>query len=149
MDDPLNLTAALPSRYVVGIDLGTTNSAVCFVDTEQTPWQVHVFAVPQWVAPGQMDARETLPSFHYQPLDSEAAGQALRLPWQSQSHSYVVGALRANRACWPRAASWLRPSPGSVTRESIAPPSYCHGTRPPTSTACHRSKPARVSATHA
>ena len=93
MDDPLNLNDALPSRYVVGIDLGTTNSAVCVVDTEQTPWQVHVFAVPQLVAPGQVDARETLPSFHYQPLASEAADQGLRLPWQSQPHPYVVGVM--------------------------------------------------------
>jgi molecular chaperone DnaK (HSP70) len=40
----------LPSRYVVGIDLGTTNSAVCFVDTEQPEWQVKVFSIPQLVA---------------------------------------------------------------------------------------------------
>ena len=41
-----------PSRYVVGFDLGTTNSAVCYVDTEETPWQVRTFAVPQLVAAG-------------------------------------------------------------------------------------------------
>ena len=29
-----------PSRYVVGIDLGTTNSAVMYVDTQESPWQV-------------------------------------------------------------------------------------------------------------
>ena len=55
-----------PSRYVVGIDLGTTNSAVAFVDTAAEPWRVETFAVPQLVAPGVVEARETLPSFHYQ-----------------------------------------------------------------------------------
>src|SRR5258707_10552816 len=56
-----------PSRYVVGIDLGTTNSAVCYVDTHQRPWKVRVLEIPQLVASGQVEARDTLPSFHYQP----------------------------------------------------------------------------------
>ncbi len=71
----------LPPRYVVGIDLGTTNSAVALVDTEKAGWQVDVFAVPQIVAPGQVESRETLPSFHYQPAAEEFAGEALKLPW--------------------------------------------------------------------
>ena len=54
------------SRYVVGFDLGTTNSAVTYVDTHKEPWRIETFAVPQLVAPGQIEARETLPSFHYQ-----------------------------------------------------------------------------------
>ena len=60
-----------PSRYVVGFDLGTTNSAVTYVDTADEPWQVRTFAVPQLVAAGQHEARETLPSFHYQPAPGE------------------------------------------------------------------------------
>ena len=69
-----------PSRYVVGFDLGTTNSAVCYVDTRESPWQVRTFAVPQLVAPGQVESRETLPSFHYQPANAEFPVDALR--WQ-------------------------------------------------------------------
>src|SRR5947208_1405612 len=68
------LTEEGPSRYVVGIDLGTTNSAVCYVDSQQQPWKVRVLEIPQLVAPGQIEARETLPSFHYQPVAT--AGQA-------------------------------------------------------------------------
>ena len=45
-------TAVGASRYVVGIDLGTTNSAVCYVDTAEAPWKVRTFLVPQLVAPG-------------------------------------------------------------------------------------------------
>ena len=71
-----------PSRYVVGFDLGTTNSAVCYVDTAEEPWRVRTFAVPQLVAPAQVEARETLPSFHYQPAPGELPPEALRLPWQ-------------------------------------------------------------------
>src|SRR5437773_6162939 len=63
-DDPCE---PQPSRYVVGIDLGTTNSAVCYIDTTERPWRVRVLEIPQLVAPGQTEARDTLPSFHYQP----------------------------------------------------------------------------------
>jgi molecular chaperone DnaK (HSP70) len=59
------------ARYVVGFDLGTTNSAVCYVDTQEKPWKVRTFAVPQLVAAAQLEARETLPSFHYQPAPGE------------------------------------------------------------------------------
>ena len=64
-----------PARYVVGFDLGTTNSAVCYVDTQETPWRVRTFAVPQLVAAGQVEARETLPSFHYQFAAGETAAK--------------------------------------------------------------------------
>lgn len=85
--------AEAPSRFVVGIDLGTTNSAVCFVDTTEKPWRVKVFGVPQLVAPGEVETRDTLPSFHYQPPTEEAAG-GTKLPWKRQSGespSYAVG----------------------------------------------------------
>ena len=80
-----------PSRYVVGCDLGTTNSAVCFVDTAEQPWQVRTFLVPQVVAPGQVEALETLPSFLYQPAEGETARGALECPWQTENPEYVVG----------------------------------------------------------
>src|SRR5438477_13145275 len=63
--DPI--AEAQASRYVVGIDLGTTNSAVCYVDYAQQPWTVRVLEIPQYVAPGEVETRDTLPSFHYQP----------------------------------------------------------------------------------
>jgi hypothetical protein len=74
-------TASTASRYVVGFDLGTTNSAVTYVDSTEEPWHVRVFAVPQLVAAGQVEARETVPSFHYQPAAGELPPAALRLPW--------------------------------------------------------------------
>ncbi|HUT91287.1 MAG TPA: Hsp70 family protein [Thermoguttaceae bacterium] len=79
------------SRYVVGFDLGTTNSAVCYVDTEQDPWRVQTFRVPQLVAPGQVEARETLPSFLYQPAPGELPADALRLPWHGADATHAVG----------------------------------------------------------
>ncbi|MCA9185863.1 MAG: Hsp70 family protein [Planctomycetales bacterium] len=75
----------------MGIDLGTTNSAVSYVDTHQTPWHVRVFEIPQLVAPGEIESRPTLPSFHYQPADKELPSAALRLPWSSDEPRYAVG----------------------------------------------------------
>jgi molecular chaperone DnaK (HSP70) len=79
------------SRYVVGFDLGTTNSAVTYVDTFEDPWQVRTFAVRQLVAPHQVEARTTLPSFHYQPGPNELAPGALNLPWSDDEPGHTVG----------------------------------------------------------
>src|SRR5688572_6916825 len=102
-----------PSRYVVGIDLGTTNSAVCYVDMTERPWQARVLEIPQLVAPGQVEARDTLPSFHYEALAVEAANGALELPWQTNGQRFVVGFMaRDHGAASPgrliaSAKSWL------------------------------------------
>jgi len=82
-----------PSRYIVGIDLGTTNSAVGYVDTHREPWRVQTFSIPQLVDVGQVEARETLPSFHYQPAAGERAGEGVGLPWQREAPGHVTGVL--------------------------------------------------------
>lgn len=74
-----------PSRFVVGIDLGTTNCAVGYVDTNETAWKVRTFRVPQLIAAGQVEPRDTLPSFHYQPAEGEFSAESVRLPWQSST----------------------------------------------------------------
>ena len=81
----------VPSRYIVGIDLGTTNTAVSYIDSAKEPWCIEDFRLPQVVAPGQVEALDALPSFHYQPPPGELAQAALRLPWSSQAPTYVVG----------------------------------------------------------
>src|SRR5205814_1146063 len=58
-------------RYLVGIDLGTTNSALAYVDTASKPAaggpKLHTFNVPQVVAAGQVGEQPLLPSFLYLP----------------------------------------------------------------------------------
>jgi molecular chaperone DnaK (HSP70) len=76
----------LPSRYVVGIDLGTTNSAVTWIDTEQSPWSIRVLSIPQRVAFGETESLDTLPSFHYQPPKSvERSG--VEMEWRGNGSS--------------------------------------------------------------
>ncbi|HEX3866572.1 MAG TPA: Hsp70 family protein, partial [Gemmatimonadaceae bacterium] len=102
-----------PARYVVGIDLGTTNSALCWVDTAEDPWHVRTLAVPQLVAASTIEARETLPSFHYEAAEGEFAGGALRLPWAKDDTDHAVGVFaRDHGATVPgrliaSAKSWL------------------------------------------
>jgi molecular chaperone DnaK (HSP70) len=84
------------ARFVVGIDLGTTNSAVAFVDTEEDSSAVCTFPIPQLVAPGEIEARDALPSFHYEPAPGQFGATAWRLPWEEESQispGYIVGVL--------------------------------------------------------
>ncbi|TWT34189.1 Hsp70 family protein [Blastopirellula retiformator] len=90
-EEPALLDEEAPSRYVVGIDLGTTNSAVAFVDTEAAPGQLQSFSIPQIVASQQVEARSTLPSFHYEAAKSEFTTDALKLPWSKRDETYCVG----------------------------------------------------------
>ena len=51
----------------IGIDLGTTNSALAFIDSSQDADlpTIQVLSVPQYVALGRIEAQRTLPSFLY------------------------------------------------------------------------------------
>jgi len=79
------------SRFVVGIDLGTTNCAVAFVDTAADDAVVQTFTVPQLIDAGEVDTRETLPSFHYEPAKGEFAAGAVTLPWEDADSRHIVG----------------------------------------------------------
>ncbi len=52
------------ARYVVGIDLGTTNSALTYVDAAvpEAEQKVEVFDIPQLTAPGEVRSLPVLPS---------------------------------------------------------------------------------------
>ncbi|MBM3765268.1 MAG: molecular chaperone DnaK [Acidobacteria bacterium] len=49
----------------IGIDLGTTNSAVAWMDPSDDDLSIHVFQIPQFVAAGREEKLRTLPSFLY------------------------------------------------------------------------------------
>lgn len=79
------------SRFVVGIDLGTTNSALAYYDTGlgDKAALTHL-KIPQVVAPGVVEDRPLLPSFLYLPGPNEQPAGALKLPWASE-RDYCVG----------------------------------------------------------
>ena len=60
------------ARFSIGIDLGTSNSALAFVPLHgDSPSEV--LAVPQWDSPSALTESTTLPSFLYLPEDAVAA----------------------------------------------------------------------------
>jgi len=79
------------SRFVVGIDLGTTNTACAYVDTSAGR-TIEVFEIPQLVAPGEMRPRPTLPSFLYLAGAHELPAGSLDLPW-ALGRDFCVGEL--------------------------------------------------------
>lgn len=85
-------------RYVVGIDLGTTNSAVSFIDSAASDEQrrVQTFSIPQRVELSSIDRLDTLPSFLYQLTDAEGEVTG---PWliRDQNRIAVVGSFARNR----------------------------------------------------
>src|SRR4051795_7501770 len=84
------------SRFVVGIDLGTTNSALAYVDTGagDTP-EGEALSVPQVVNPFVVEDRALLPSFLYLPGPNEQPAGALKLPWDA-NRDYAVGEFARN-----------------------------------------------------
>ncbi|HYR91185.1 MAG TPA: Hsp70 family protein [Terriglobia bacterium] len=76
------------TRYVVGIDLGTTNSVLSYVDLTQSGSES--LLVPQLTAPGSIEERVLLPSFLYLAQSGEFPDGSLALPWDPKV-SYIVG----------------------------------------------------------
>jgi Hsp70 protein len=101
----------MPS-YVLGIDLGTTNSVLGYAALAAERPEVQLLPIPQLVAPGVVESRTTLPSFLYLAPEHEAAGGAFDLPWR-KANTIVVGEMaRRQSAENPQrtvagAKSWL------------------------------------------
>lgn len=84
------------ARYVVGIDLGTTNCAVSYCDTQDEAPEILQFAVEQVIAAGEVSALPTLPSFLLLPSEHEVAPAAMHLPW-TDAATYCVGSMARSR----------------------------------------------------
>jgi molecular chaperone DnaK (HSP70) len=102
----------MASRYLIGIDLGTTNSAVAYVDTAGGDTRVHVFEVPQLVAPAEVAPRRQLPSFVYTAGEHDLAPHETALPWAPERRQVVGELARGQGARMPSrmvasAKSWL------------------------------------------
>jgi molecular chaperone DnaK (HSP70) len=103
----------MASRYVVGIDLGTTNTALAYVDTQLgESARCQDLPIPQVVQPGQVDSRPLLPSFLMLPNASDLPAGSLDLPW-AKGRDFAVGEFARNRGAQvptqlvASAKSWL------------------------------------------
>lgn len=94
-------------RYVVGIDLGTTNAVVAYVDTHRDDLDgdappVEIFAIPQLVKAGLVEKRPQLASFLYLPAENELKPESLALPWTKEPEHLVGAFARSRGADVPR-----------------------------------------------
>ena len=118
--------AAGKPAFLVGIDLGTTNTVVAYAKANDAQAEINLFAIEQLVAPGEVGARPLLPSLRYHPAAGELAAGDLQLPWRQDDVAGVaqpvLGALaRQLGAQVPgrlvsSAKSWL--SHASVDRQA-------------------------------
>ncbi|MFO0960643.1 MAG: Hsp70 family protein [Isosphaeraceae bacterium] len=117
------------SRYVVGIDLGTTNSAVAAADTREDRGEasptIRPFPIAQVVSLGEVADRQVLPSFLYLPTEQDYAAGSLDLPWKKKPDRILGTFARDHGARVPgrlvsSAKSWLSHS-GVDRRAPILP----------------------------
>jgi molecular chaperone DnaK (HSP70) len=99
-------------RFVIGIDLGTTNTVVAFATLTSVDSTIEVLSLDQFVAPQQTESRRSLPSFLYLPPHEDVQQRAYQAAW-CDHHSVVCGELaRRFAADHPQrvvvaAKSWL------------------------------------------
>ena len=88
----------MAAEYIVGIDLGTTNSALarCDVTAAEQETRIEVRGIPQLVNPNEVVERTLLPSFIYIPGEFDFPNGSLALPWEPEP-KFVIGELARKR----------------------------------------------------
>ncbi len=102
-------------RYIIGIDLGTTNSAVAYVDLQAQGGpgaSIKLFSIPQMTGPGEVSRLSVLPSFLYIPGDYDIARESLSAEWSGDDQAFAGAFARDHGANVPArlvssAKSWL------------------------------------------
>ncbi|MEH0696519.1 Hsp70 family protein [Vibrio owensii] len=73
-------------RFLVGIDLGTTNTVVAYCEITDNLEQskVSLFDIDQLIGPGEVVRKPLLPSFRYHPAVGQISPSDLTLPWENE-----------------------------------------------------------------
>jgi molecular chaperone DnaK (HSP70) len=89
---------SLAAKYIVGIDLGTTNSALarCNASAAEEESRIEVRSIPQLVNPNEVAERTLLSSFLYIPGEFDFPKGSLALPWEPEP-KFVIGELARKR----------------------------------------------------
>ena len=66
-------------QYIVGIDLGTSNTVVAYGEAGSE--DIRVFEIDQLISPGEVAARPLLPSVRYHAAQGELSAGDVQLPW--------------------------------------------------------------------
>jgi hypothetical protein len=102
----------MSTRFSLGIDLGTTNSAIALTDLQSD--HTEVLEITQIIRPSQIGEKPTLPSALYIPHRDEFPENSFPLPWNNESGDTAIvghfarehGALVPDRLV-TSAKSWL------------------------------------------
>jgi hypothetical protein len=88
----------MDAKYIVGIDLGTTNStlASCDIPVAEDEQRIRVESLAQLVNPNEVAERTLLPSFLYVPGELDFPKGSLSLPWEPNP-KLVIGELARKR----------------------------------------------------
>jgi hypothetical protein len=79
----------MTAKYILGFDLGTTNSVLAYTPLDAAEPRVEVLPIPQLTAAGTVESRTMLPSFLYLASAHESRG-AYDLPWAA-GRQFAVG----------------------------------------------------------
>lgn len=112
-------------QYIIGIDLGTTNSAVSYIDLAvlkdvkssgkrdiEKKNCIKVFSVPQITGHGEFTKSPVLPSFLYIPGEYDISKEGLKHPWKKREDLFAGSFARDHGSKIPSrlvssAKSWL------------------------------------------
>ena len=88
----------MAAKYIVGIDLGTTNSALarCDAAAGEEESRIEIRSIPQLVNPNEVAERTLLPSFLYLPGEFDFPKGSLALPWEDEP-KFAIGELARKR----------------------------------------------------
>ncbi|MBK1704916.1 Hsp70 family protein [Halochromatium glycolicum] len=117
------------ARYAIGIDLGTTHSALSYVEIAKCEGEEvdqRILAIPQLTAAGSVEERPLLPSFIYLPHPDEHTPGDLTLPWGGDPNRVIGEHARRQGVTTPirlvaSAKSWLC-HPDVDRKAAILPP---------------------------
>jgi molecular chaperone DnaK (HSP70) len=102
----------MSAQFVIGIDLGTTNSVLAYSALNEAQADVQLLPIPQLVAANTIESRSMLPSFLYQCTSDESAARSFALPWNTDVTFTAGHGARSLSAEFPdrtvgAAKSWL------------------------------------------
>jgi molecular chaperone DnaK (HSP70) len=109
------MTQTTASPFIIGIDLGTTNSAVSYLDLrDRSPEAsgIRTFKIPQLTGPGELSRLPVLPSFLYIPGPYDISATSVTHPWQKPDDHFAGAFARDQGGRVPArlvssAKSWL------------------------------------------
>ena len=124
------------ARFSLGIDLGTSNSAIAVGDIESG--ETRIVEIAQILGPNQLGEMPTLPSAIYIPHREEFPEGSFPLPWNDAGEPAVIGQFARDRGALvpdrlvTSAKSWLSnphidpkkrilPWPSDIAEEKLSP----------------------------